>query len=324
MSEDAGPDRSRARRALSFALRAAVSVLLVVVLVWKIPLAEVGGALQHVPLTGVLLGVLVTAAQVVTGTLRWKRMLALAGEDQPLSALLSDVLIASAYNLVLPSSVGGDVIRALRCAKRLSNPHAAWSTTLFERMIGLPTLAVVAAPGIALVPGGAPLVLPTLAFAIVTVLVLLFVDAPVAALARFLTARAPAAAAVTEGIVRDLRGPLGTPAARLEAFAWSLAYQALGISILAACVVPLLDRQLLLAIYAGLPIIVVASMIPISIAGFGVRESLFVVVLGRLGVPEATALALSVLWLGSYVVLAGPGVLLVLRGDRTGDVNRAI
>jgi hypothetical protein len=70
------------------------------------------------------------------------------------------------------------------------------------------------------------------------------------------------------------------------------------------------------AIYAGLPLIVIGSMLPVSIGGLGLRESLFVVVLGRLGVPAPTALGLGLVWLATYVLVAGPGVLLVLFGGR--------
>jgi hypothetical protein len=71
------------------------------------------------------------------------------------------------------------------------------------------------------------------------------------------------------------------------------------------------------AIYAGLPLIVIGSMLPVSIGGLGLRESLFVVVLGRLGVNEATALGLGLVWLATYVLVAGPGVALVLLGGET-------
>lgn len=307
------------------ALRVLLTVALVAALVWRVPVRDVGAALKIIPPTGVALAVAMLALQIVLGAWRWKRMLARVGEAQPLGALVVDTLIASAYNLVLPSTVGGDVIRAMRCGKRLNANHAAFSTTLFERMVGLPTLALVAAPGILVVPGGQVLVWPTVAFAVVSVLAVIVAKAPLAWLAKLASSRAPAVTGVASGMSADLAGPLATLGTRAEAFGWTLLYQAAGISILAAFVAPSGDWRLIAAIYAGLPLIVVATMLPVTIAGIGLRESLFVVVLGRLGVPEATALALSVLWFATFFAIAAPGVVLVLlegRGKRSVEADR--
>ncbi len=308
----------RARARLRLAARAALTAALIAALAWRVPLADVTAALRALPRAGVALAALALVAQIALGALRWKRMLARAGEPQPLGALVADTLVGSAYNLVLPSTVGGDVVRAVRCARRLGRPAAAYSTTLFERMIGLPTLALVAAPGILVVPGGEALVAPTLALAVVSLTVVVLARAPLAWLARMAARRAPAVSGVAEGMSADLAGPLATRGARAEAFGWTLLYQAAGISILAAFVAPAGDARLVAAIYAGLPLIVVATMLPVTIAGVGLRESMFVLVLGRLGVPDATALALSVLWFATFFAFALPGVVIVLlEGRRT-------
>lgn len=310
------------RRRLGLALRAAVSVGLVAALVYKVPFAEVSAALSAYPAWGLALGVLVMAVQLVVGAARWGRILARTGERVPLSALVSDMLVGSAYNMVLPSAVGGDVIKALRCSARLGAPHRAWSSTLFERMVGVPSLALVSVPGIAVVPGGSSLVVPTLVVSLASVLAVLFADAPFRWLSRMATRRSPAISAVSEGIAHDLSGPLGTASARAETFAWSLLYQLLGISILSACVLPLGNHALLAAIYAGVPLVALGSMLPVSIAGIGLRESLFVVIFERLGFDRATALSLGLLWLGSYIVLAVPGVVLAVLARGPGDGTR--
>jgi glycosyltransferase 2 family protein len=297
-----------ARRRLWVAARALVSVGLVAWLATRVPLGDVGQALGQMPALGLALALVVLIVQTLLGVLRWRRMLARTGAILPVSALWSDVLVSSAYNMVLPSSVGGDVVRALRCARRLNEPHHAFSTTLFERLVGVVSLAFVAVPGVAVVPGGRSLLAPALGLGALGVLALVVAPGPFRLLGKLLLARAPHLASFSEGIERDLRGPLGGLGARAEAFAWSIAYQAAGISILSACVLPLGDGPLLLAIYAGVPIVVVAAMAPVSVAGLGLRESLFVTVLGRLGVERPMALALALLWLASYLVLAALGL----------------
>ena len=61
------------------------------------------------------------------------------------------------------------------------------------------------------------------------------------------------------------------------------------------------------------PLVMVASAIPISVAGWGVREGAMVAALGLVGVSQAEAFAVSLL-LGLMLILVGlPGGVLWLR-----------
>ncbi|MFO0659558.1 MAG: lysylphosphatidylglycerol synthase transmembrane domain-containing protein [Polyangiaceae bacterium] len=304
--------------------RTLVSVGLIALLVYKVPLDGVGLALRSMPLSGVVLALLVMVVQLVVGVARWRRMLARVGENVPLGVLITDTLVGSAYALLVPT-IGSDVVRAQRCGKRLSRPHRAWSTVLFERLVGMLSLAAVSVPGIAVVPEGRALIAPTLILVLVCIVVLMVAKAPLRFAARLLLSRAPGLASIGEGIAEDLEGPLATVGARFEALAWSVGYQLAGLSILTACVIPQGDASLVLAIYAGLPLIAIGMMVPVSLGGMGQREGLFVLILGLLGVERPTALALSLLWLGSYVVLAVAGVIVMLveRGPQQGEKNHA-
>jgi hypothetical protein len=288
--------------------RTLLSFGLVGFLAYKVPFATVWSALRRFPSSGLVLCLLVTVGQLLVGVLRWHRLLRRTGEHVRYRDLLFDHLVASAYNMVLPSAMGGDVIRAYRGGRRLAFAHHAWSTTLLERVVGVMCLALLALPGIAIVPGAEVLRWPSLALVGLGVIVLVAAKAPLRFLARLALSRAPRLAKLTEGVAADLEGPLGTAGSRVEAFGWTLLYQALGLSILAAVVAPTGDTALVAAVYTGLPLIVVASMLPVSIAGLGLRESLFVLVLGRLGVDQPTALALALVWLATYVFLAILGV----------------
>ncbi|MCS6900124.1 MAG: lysylphosphatidylglycerol synthase transmembrane domain-containing protein [Myxococcales bacterium] len=294
------------------ACRVLVSLALLGGLLTRISLNELGEAFRSFPASGLMLGVLVLMLQLVVGAQRWRRLLLRVGSDLPLHSLLQHMLVASAYTMILPSSVGGDVVRALRCGRQAGVPHRGWSTVFFERMIGFPCLALVAMPGVLVLPGGRALFWAAIGAAVVGAGGLVLAGGPLRWAARVLMARAPQIAALSEGIAADLEGPLGTAGARAEALLWTLLYQGAGISILAAVVAPRGDPGLLGAIYAGVPLVVLGAMLPVSLGGVGLRESLFVLVLGRLGVDRATALALGLLWLGTYFALAIPGGFLVL------------
>jgi uncharacterized protein (TIRG00374 family) len=58
-----------------------------------------------------------------------------------------------------------------------------------------------------------------------------------------------------------------------------------------------------------------ASTIPISIAGWGVREGALVLLFGAYGVPPQTAFAVSILFGACLVIASAPGALGLLHGS---------
>ena len=66
-----------------------------------------------------------------------------------------------------------------------------------------------------------------------------------------------------------------------------------------------------------LPLVLVATLMPISIAGFGVREGAFVALLAETGVASADALLLSLATVAAVAIASLPGgVLMVMRHER--------
>jgi uncharacterized membrane protein YbhN (UPF0104 family) len=70
------------------------------------------------------------------------------------------------------------------------------------------------------------------------------------------------------------------------------------------------------------PAVSLLAAVPISVAGLGVREGGYVFFLGLVGIPQATALALGLLWFAITVMGALPGgILLMLRNAHDEDVT---
>lgn len=122
------------------AFKVLVSLVLLGALALRIPLSELYDVLRSFPMSGLVFGMLMLVLQLLMGAQRWRRLLQRMGVIIPISSLIKHTLVASAYTMILPSSVGGDVIRAARCGRQLEAPQHAWSTVLFERMIGFPCM----------------------------------------------------------------------------------------------------------------------------------------------------------------------------------------
>jgi hypothetical protein len=67
------------------------------------------------------------------------------------------------------------------------------------------------------------------------------------------------------------------------------------------------------------PPVILATMLPVSVAGWGVRESAMVVGFGLVGIAAADALALSVCFGLAQIMVGLPGGVLWLRGRRIND-----
>jgi uncharacterized protein (TIRG00374 family) len=83
---------------------------------------------------------------VLTGTLRWRALLKLAGATVPLGRAFQLQLTALFFNVVIPGNVGGDVVKALYVAREEA-PEKRTAILLIvfvERLVGLGGLVLVA------------------------------------------------------------------------------------------------------------------------------------------------------------------------------------
>jgi uncharacterized membrane protein YbhN (UPF0104 family) len=306
-----------AKRLLGTLVRAAAGIAILVLVLTRVPLADLKARLAHFRAVDAALLVVLAVLQMSTGAMRWWRLLSRLGDRVKIAAVWRDLLVGALFNTFLPTSFGGDVIRGIRMSKRLEVGHRAWSTSVFERLVGLLTLAVIGALGVLFAVGDALPPRPRIIVVVVAALLALsffFVSAPLRVLVRVLEKRLPASFIDdVRGVIADLEGPLASVGVRVETFAWSFAGFALNIVYVAIGARALGAPEHLLAVIVGLPIVGVLSLAPISLGGHGLREGLFVLVLGFLGVPRDVALGLALLALGYNVMfaLAGGVVMLV-------------
>jgi hypothetical protein len=290
-----------------------LSIALLALVLWKVPLRDALQGLSGLSPVALVSLLVLTFVFPSVAALRWKRVLLRLQLRQRWIRLLADTLVSSTYNMLLPTSIGGDIVRGWRCARRVEAGHHAWSSVLYERLVGLVALALLALPGLFLTPTPAGRLGAVVAVLVaVSILLAVFAHAPFRHVAHLLAVRAPVVAGVGDGIAADLSGPLARSTARAETLAWSLLYQFVGLGLLIVVVLDWNRPELVPAVLGAVPIALIFTMLPVSIAGLGVRESLFVVLLGQFGVEAARALSLALVWLASAVVLAGAGAAVMI------------
>ncbi|MEM9881641.1 MAG: lysylphosphatidylglycerol synthase transmembrane domain-containing protein [Planctomycetota bacterium] len=152
-AEAGGKPTNPWRKRLSFALKAAVSLGLIVWIVSGADLAEVAEAAK-----GVHVGWLAFAAslQLVGPWLtawRWKGVLASRGFRPSMGYLYRSCLVAVFFKQFMPSILGGDTIRGYDAWKAGAGKGLAVTSVVVDRLIGLVALASFAVVALAFLHG---------------------------------------------------------------------------------------------------------------------------------------------------------------------------
>ena len=288
-----------------------------------VDIRRVGTTAANADLLLLLAGIIQLSVLFFLVALRWQLVACALGGALPYPAALRFVWIGAFFSQLLPGSAGGDVVRMwlywVRCgSRRLSIHSVALERLLMVTVLLLLVLAI--QPGLA--ARGAPL---TIVFSVVVVLtgivaglaVLLFSGRLLVAYDKWLPIRM---LSMVAGDMRDLFSNIPRTAMlcmlsvaghlNMVIAAWFIAH-ALGLGIsLADCIVLI-------------PVIVLAATLPISVGGWGVRESAAISLFGLVGVSSSDALALSVLLGLASVAVAIPGSILWLIRDRHSESDMA-
>lgn len=292
-------------------LRALASGLLLVALFLWIEPSQLLERLGDVSPHWLLLALALSLPQLVLSAWRWRLTAGLLGIVLPFGRALREYCLGNFLNQVLPGGVAGDLTRAWRHAQQASLPREAWHAVLIERASGqlvllacaVLTLPLVPALGAGLQAGvrRADLTLPAL------ITIALLAGAFLAA--RFLPAIGRFGSDFARAMLRPgalaRQVPLSLALLGSYVGVYLCCARALGVETPALVLVPLICWVL------------VAMALPLSFAGWGIREGAAAGVWLLAGLPVAEGVAVSLLY--GLVVLAAalPGAALLLTARRS-------
>jgi uncharacterized membrane protein YbhN (UPF0104 family) len=292
-------------------IRLAGSVVLLGLLAWRMDWRQLVGAFAGLNPWYWLLAVLAyLLAQMVSGV-RWQMLAGPLGFTAPWRCYLGLYFLGMFFNLLLPTSVGGDVIRGLYLAghqKGGPGRVAAMLTVFADRASGLAVLVVLACVAGLL----APVALPGWMIAVLVVLGIGIVAGLAVLPVLPLLGRLPVIGYRLRQVVEAGRVYLRLPGLLLWTTLLSVVVQVLSVAI-----VWLLSEGLGLGVsfcYMAcvVPLVTLLTLLPVSISGVGLREVGMVVLLAPVAVPEAAAvtLSLSSFTVGAALSLGGLGLYL--------------
>jgi uncharacterized protein (TIRG00374 family) len=319
---DGGWMQGRLKRRLLTVLRVTISLGLLLFLVRQVSPEQAMAVLRASASNGPLLFVaaaLPGLGAIITA-LRWRVLLGGLNLHPAVRGLLEATLVGSFFNTFLPSTIGGDVMRAWWVREEVGSAAQSLTVVALDRLIGLLAFCVVGLLAALLVPSilrDAPAIWIVAGAALVGFGMLLVAihpatprlarplfDAPVLRRVRDKAKQAGQAL----GGLRRARSRFAT------SFAIGILLQLNVIAqflILAAALEVGIDLWHLAVL---VPVVNLITLLPVSINGFGVREGALAALGAPFGLSVAGAVLLAYAWVVFALLWGLIGGLVYLRG----------
>ena len=309
--------------ALFTLLKIAISVGLIGYLLSRVDLRALWDLIAGADPWLLLVALVLYLGAITLGCLKWKMLLAPLGIDTPFSSLLAFTFVGLFFGNVLPSNLGGDVVRAYDLAAGTRRPEDAAISVLVDRLMGLVAFfaaAVIMAVVTLLLLGGSLELEQIVLWVLLGFGVLLFGLALL--FSRRLTTRGaflfelpilnafrPAALRIFRAL-QVYRNSYGTLVRALSV--------SFGVMLVSSVVQLTISRALgldipVLYFFLFNPLIAFVLVVPISVNGIGLKEAAFVFFFGLVGVSQSAALSISLVFHAIIVASSLPGGVLWLR-----------
>jgi glycosyltransferase 2 family protein len=315
----AGLSNARGAISMKVALRLLVTAALLAAVTWRLDPGALVRRAAHLDARWTAAAFAVVFAAVALSAWKWGMILAARRRPLPYPRLVRHYVVGLFFNNVLPTTVGGDAVRAWQAARETGDVAEAVGSVITERLVAGAALGVTALLGVPFVGATARLAL----------LVALFLAIDLALVAAFLVPRiaegvatsllprrlatARETVAATVGAVRE---SLRTPRLFARVFALSVLFQLL-VAAVNACLFAAMGVPVSLArcvVYT--PMIFTLTMLPVSLSGLGVREAAYASFFAQAGVTRADAVTASLLFFLVVGIASLPGAPLFALGRR--------
>jgi len=311
------PPSDRPRRGL-FLGKLAVSLLLLGLLFWRAEPGKLLRTIQTLPLSIFLGCAALYGVASLISIVRWRGLLRAEGIRLALGRLTLIYFEAAFFNLFLPSLIGGDIFRAYAIYKTTGGHDASIPSVLLDRLTGFAALMLIAVVALGMAyrdfrdPQVALMILAVVVLFALVLLVLLHEKTHAVVVGLLKRMGLARFAPRIEGIVQALTRYGGHRGALLQAVSLSALLQAVIILMDYLVGVGLGVGVPLARFFLYVPLITALAMLPVSVAGLGVREGAVVFFFAKSGLDATTALSMSLLWFAVTACVSSLGGLAFL------------
>jgi glycosyltransferase 2 family protein len=314
------------RRILLSAIKVLVSVALLFIALRKANFSDLASRIDLASAGWIALAIAATFLQIFLGVLRWRIVSAECGAPIPIRQAMRYNLIGTFFNQTLPSSIGGDAVRLWLVARNGAGWRAATYSIFVDRAVGLIALAVVI---VASLPwsyqlisdpyGRSALALVDLAALAGGVGFLVLGMLPWPWLKRWwATHHIHACAVIANRVIFSMKNE---PTIALLSFLVHFLAVVIAWCVVQSISAPVAFQQTFLLI----PPVMLITMLPISIAGWGVREATMGLAFGYAGLMTNEGINVSLLYGAvSFIVGAFGGLVWIFSAEKAAQGTRPI
>jgi uncharacterized membrane protein YbhN (UPF0104 family) len=314
------------RRILLSTIKILVSAALLYVALRKANFADLASRINIASLGWIGLAIAVAFLQIFVGVLRWREVSAECGAPLGTMQAMRFNMIGAFFNQTLPSSIGGDAVRLWLVARGGAGWRAATYSIFVDRAIGLIALAIVI---VASLPwsysligdphGRSALLVVDLAALVGGVGFLVLGRLPWPWLRRWWgTHHLHACSVIANRVIFSrAHGP--------KIAVLSLVVHVLAV-VIAWCVVQSIAAPVLFGqVFQLIPPVMLITMLPISIAGWGVREATMGLAFGYAGLMANEGINVSLLFGAvTFIVGAFGGLVWIFSAEKAAQGSAPI
>jgi hypothetical protein len=241
----------------------------------------------------------------------------------PYLRIVGFYFIGMFFNIFLPTIVGGDAVKAIVLARETGAVARSTMSVFMERNVGLFALLTIATIAAALAPPVhvMPMSLPALTLLLSAAFVianLVITNRHAYRLVDYLIAMTPLArirsrASSLYDAVVPYRGAAGVISASIGI---SFVFQAVVILVVFLNAKALAHDVPVSALAVFVPLISLAGMLPLSVNGLGIREVLYMLLFGQIGIPADVAVSMALLYTVVTLTASLPGGIVTLLQRR--------
>jgi uncharacterized protein (TIRG00374 family) len=309
---------------LMMAVKTAVTVttlaLLLFVVDWRLALQRLTTTVPY----WLVIAICLNIVAIIVSAWRWQRLVAVLSDKLNFKEAVRLYWIGYFFSTLLPSNIGGDVVR-LAMARRVGSVAAIFSSLVVERVTGFVVLICLSLVSLLLFP---PILEYLSLQGSVLVIVAGVVFVPVIALLLYRTLKTPGKKALSNSTLgQRIAGKVGKIGESLATYRRSagVLWNTIALSFVFYAVLYAFQASLLMSVGANVslwaviisaPLVMLVSALPISINGIGVSEGVFVAAYAYMGVQPEAALAAAALRRLVITGVAPVGLLFWLRERR--------
>lgn len=315
--EVGGGDGAAERR--KFWIRLIITAALIGVVIWHLDLAAFFASIASFDPGWTAVAFLTVFAAIVISAWKWGLILKWRGYPLPYRRLLHHYFVGLFFNNVLPTSVGGDAVRAWETSKDTGEIPEAMGSVVTERLIAGIALGFTALIGLPFVDATPQLVLMVVIFLIIDLaLVAMFLVPRVAdgIVSKTLPPRFSSLHEAISNTVAVVRASLKNPSLFIKVMLLSILFQ-LCVAAVNACIFKAMGVSVSLAeCIIFTPMIFTVTMLPISLSGLGVREAAYWYFFAQAGVGQVEAVVASLAFFIIVGISSLPGAPLFVLNRR--------